>query len=100
MSTPFAMEVSGDIGGAPDLTACFVAMTGVLGAVLGDFMLAWLPIRSSLARGALFGIGAHGAGTARAYGIGREEGSVAGLVMMLAGLTSVLVAPLIGWALR
>lgn len=53
MSTPFAMTVSGDIGGTPDLTAIFVVLTGVFGAALGEVMLNWLPIRSALARGAL-----------------------------------------------
>lgn len=100
ISTPFAMTVSGDIGGIPDLTAVFVVLTGVLGAVLGEFLLAWLPIRSSLARGALFGLGAHGAGTAKAHEIGREEGSVAGLVMVLVGLLNVLAAPLLAQLLR
>lgn len=100
ISTPFAMTVSGDIGGIPDLTAVFVVLTGVLGAVLGEFMLAWLPLRSTLARGALFGLGAHGAGTAKAHEIGREEGSVAGLVMVLVGLLNVLLAPLLAQLLR
>jgi putative effector of murein hydrolase len=80
MSTPFAMTVSGDIGGTPDLTAIFVVLTGVFGA---------------LARGALFGMGAHGAGVAKAHQIGSEEGSIAGLVMVLVGLVNVLAAPLI-----
>ena len=39
-----------------------------------------VPLRSSLARGALFGIGAHGAGVSRAREVGSEEGSVAGLL--------------------
>ncbi|MCL7997774.1 LrgB family protein [Brucella sp. 21LCYQ03] len=95
MSTPFAMTVSGDIGGTPDLTAIFVVITGVFGAALGELMLNWLPIRSTLARGALFGMGAHGAGVAKAHQIGSEEGSIAGLVMVLVGLTNVLAAPLI-----
>lgn len=55
MSTPFAMVVSRDIGGLPDLTAVFVIITGVFGAALGEIMLARLPIRSTLARGALLG---------------------------------------------
>lgn len=93
ISTPFAMEVSSRIGGAPDLTAVFVIITGVVGAAIGDLALALLPLRSRLARGALFGLGAHGVGTARAYQIGQEEGTVAGLVMTLAGLTNVLAAP-------
>ncbi len=95
MSTPFAMTVSGDIGGAPDLTAIFVVLTGVFGAALGEVMLNWLPIRSALARGALFGMGAHGAGVGKAHQIGSEEGSIAGLVMVLVGLVNVLAAPLI-----
>ncbi|KAB2750633.1 LrgB family protein [Brucella anthropi] len=95
MSTPFAMTVSGDIGGTPDLTAIFVVLTGVFGAALGEVMLNWLPIRSALARGALFGMGAHGAGVAKAHQIGSEEGSIGGLVMVLVGLVNVLAAPLI-----
>ncbi len=94
ISTPFALAVSGDIGGVPDLTAIFVIITGVAGAVLGDLILARLPIASAMARGALFGIGAHGAGTARASQIGETEGAVAGLVMVLVGLMNVLVATL------
>ena len=100
ISTPFAMEVSGDIGGIPDLTAVFVVITGVLGAVLGEIMLARLPVASSLARGAALGMGAHGAGTAKAHEIGTEEGSVAGLIMVLVGLLNVLVAPAIALFLR
>ncbi|MGJ4892087.1 LrgB family protein [Bradyrhizobium sp. HKCCYLRH3099] len=95
MSTPFAMEVSGEIGGSPDLTAVFVVLTGIIGAAVGDIVLARLPLRSTLAKGALFGVGAHGAGTARAHQIGREEGAIAGLVMVLVGLMNVALAPLI-----
>lgn len=100
MSTPFAMAVSGDIGGVPDITAVFVIITGVFGAAVGDFMLARLPVRSSLARGALLGMGAHGAGTAKAYEIGAEEGSIAGLVMVLVGVVNVVAAPLLALCLR
>ncbi len=95
LSTPFAMIVSGDIGGVPSLTAVFVVITGVLGAALGEGLLTWLPLRSSLARGALLGMGAHGAGTAKAYQIDEEIGAIAGLVMVLVGLLNVLAAPLI-----
>ncbi|MGC2778548.1 MAG: LrgB family protein [Bradyrhizobium sp.] len=95
ISTPFAMEVSGEIGGIPDLTAVFVVLTGIIGAAVGDIVLARLPLRSTLAKGALFGVGAHGAGTARAHQIGREEGAIAGLVMVLVGLMNVALAPLI-----
>jgi predicted murein hydrolase (TIGR00659 family) len=100
MSTPFAMAVSGDIGGVPDLTALFVILTGIFGAGLGETLLTRLPIRSALARGALLGVGAHAAGTAKAHEIGREEGSVAGLVMILVGLFNLLAAPALAYCLR
>ncbi|NWJ22886.1 LrgB family protein [Rhizobium sp. RM] len=100
ISTPFAMTISQDIGGVPDLTAVFVVLTGVLGAALGETLLRYLPLKSSLARGALFGMGAHGAGVARAHQIGQEEGSIAGLVMVIVGLVNVLVAPVLAMLLR
>lgn len=100
ISTPFAMTISQDIGGVPDLTAVFVVVTGVLGAALGETLLRFLPLKSSMARGALFGMGAHGAGVARAHQIGQEEGSIAGLVMVLVGLVNVLAAPLVAILLK
>ncbi len=96
MSTPFAMTVSGDIGGKPDLTAVFVVFTGILGSALGELVLPLLPLRSRMAAGALLGMGAHGAGVARAHGFGREEGAVAGLLMVLVGILNVLIAPILG----
>ncbi|WP_176083071.1 LrgB family protein [Martelella sp. HB161492] len=95
LSTPFAMNVSQNIGGVPDLTAVFVVITGVSGAIIGDFLIRFLPLRSAMARGALFGMGAHGAGVAKATEIGLEESSVAGLVMVLVGVVNVLTAPLL-----
>jgi predicted murein hydrolase (TIGR00659 family) len=100
MSTPFAMTVSGDIGGVPDLTAIFVVLTGVFGAAIGELILNVLPLKSVIARGALFGAGAHGAGVAKATQIGAEEGAVAGVVMVLVGVFNVLIAPLVAHFVR
>ena len=95
ITTPFAMPLAHDLGGVPELTAVFVMFTGVFGAMLGGILLKWLPLRSALARGALFGVGAHGAGVSRAREVGGEEGSVAGLVMVLTGLLNLFAAPLL-----
>jgi len=43
---------------------------------------------------------AHGAGTAKAYQIGREEGTIAGLVMIFGGLLNVAVSPLLALLLE
>ncbi|MDD2048545.1 LrgB family protein [Pseudomonas putida] len=95
ITTPFAMPLARDLGGVPELTAVFVMFTGVLGAMFGGVLLKFLPLRTPLARGALFGVGAHGAGVSRAHEVGGEEGSVAGLVMVLTGLLNLCAAPLL-----
>lgn len=100
ISTPFAIEMSSAIGGNPDLTAVFVILTGLVGGAVGELLLVCLPLRSALARGALFGVAAHAVGTATAYRVGREEGSIAGLAMVLAGLMNVLAAPVVVTMLR
>ena len=100
ISTPFAMIVSQDIGGIPDLTAIFVVITGILGAIIGKFLLTRFSFNSALAKGALLGVGAHAAGTAQAHKIGSAEGAIASLVMILAGLLNVLLLPSISYLLK
>lgn len=95
VSTPFAMAVASQLGGSPDLTAVFVVLTGVFGMLAGELMLTFLPLRSRVARGALFGASSHGAGTAKAMELGQEEGVVSSLVMMISGVATVFAAPLI-----
>lgn len=95
ITTPFAMAVSEKIGGVPQLAAIATAITGLVGAVIGEILLATMKLRSSFARGAMFGMGAHSVGVAKAHELGSEEGSVASLVMVLAGLANIILAPMI-----
>ncbi|ARN83657.1 murein hydrolase effector protein LrgB [Methylocystis bryophila] len=92
-STPFALAVAKDIGALPDLTTVFVIVTGLSGAFIGEAILSRLPIQSALARGSALGMSAHGIGTAKAHELGSEEGSIAGLVMVFAGVCNVIAAP-------
>jgi predicted murein hydrolase (TIGR00659 family) len=96
VSTPFALAVSDAIHAPRQLTALFVIATGIVGIFVGELVLALLPLRTRLARGALFGAGAHGVGTVKARELGSEEGVIASLTMMIAGVVMVLIAPFIG----
>lgn len=95
ISTPFAMEMSAELGGIPGLTAVFVVITGLFGALAGDLMLARIGARTALARGAAYGVAAHAIGTARALQSSEKEGAIAGLSMVLTGVFNVLAAPLL-----
>ena len=79
VTTPFALAAAEPLGGQPDLVALFLRLS----------------IREGMAKGAGFGAASHGAGTARSYELGQQEGVVASLVMMLSGVVMVLVAPLV-----
>ncbi|MCE0490245.1 LrgB family protein [Pantoea sp. Mb-10] len=101
ITTPFALAAAQPIGGQPDLVALFVVITGVFGMAVGDVLFLRLAIKQGMAKGAGFGAASHGAGTARAYQIGQQEGVVSSLVMMLSGVVTVLLAPLLShllWA--
>ncbi|EKO3557239.1 LrgB family protein [Vibrio metschnikovii] len=96
ITTPFAVEATRAIGGESDLTALFVVLTGVIGMAVGESILTFLSIRSRFGRGASLGASAHGAGTAKAYQMGNAEGVVSSVVMMIAGMVTVLIAPFLG----
>ncbi len=77
VTTPFALAAAKPLGGQPDLVALFVVVTGVFGMAVGDMLFLRLSIREGMAKGAGFGAASHGAGTARSYELGQQEGVVA-----------------------
>lgn len=93
ISTPFAIAAAPTVGGQAELAAVFVVITGLIGMVLGEWLLSWLPVRSALAKGALFGAGAHAVGTVTAHKRDTEEGVISSLTMIIAGILMVLLAP-------
>lgn len=93
ISTPFAILAAPQIGGQADLAAIFVVITGLCGMLIGEWLLGWLPVSTVLARGALFGAGAHAVGTATAHKRDPEEGVISSLTMIIAGVLMVLLAP-------
>ncbi|MBJ9986673.1 LrgB family protein [Acinetobacter sp. S40] len=93
ISTPFAMELTQHIGGSVELVILFTIITGIVGIVFGDLVLASLKLKSYLANGASLGNAAHGFGTSKAYMRNKEEGVIASLTMVLAGIFMVIVGP-------
>ncbi|MCG2608401.1 LrgB family protein [Acinetobacter sp. SM34] len=95
ISTPFAMELTSHIGGSVELVILFTMITGIAGGVLADFVLLSLKLNSRFAQGAALGNSAHGFGTSKAFMRHKEEGVVACLSMVLAGVFMVLFGPAI-----
>jgi putative effector of murein hydrolase len=97
ISTPFALAAARTTGASMDLTALGVLLTGFLGMLLGEYVSLRIKPRSPLARGALWGAAAHLFGTARAHQLDSQSGAISSLVMILAGVLLVLLAPWMGF---
>ncbi|MGE5673308.1 MAG: LrgB family protein [Mycobacterium leprae] len=95
VTTPIAMAISRSLGGDPTLTAVFVIVTALVGLVAGPLLIRSMPIKSPVARGLLFGVGAHGAGTARAFEFGELEGTFSSLAMVLTAGATLVLTPLL-----
>jgi predicted murein hydrolase (TIGR00659 family) len=89
VTTPVAMSISEQIGGVPSLTAFFVIITGIIGAIFGSSLFRVLRIQDDSVKGIAMGITAHGIGTARAFQISAEKGAFSGLAMALAALVAI-----------
>ncbi|MOA59799.1 Inner membrane protein YohK [compost metagenome] len=83
------------MGGIPALTAVFVMITGVLGAVMGPLLLDLAGVTSPAARGLSLGLSAHAIGTAQALQENQEAGGFAALAMSLAGAASAIALPVL-----
>jgi len=95
VTTPMAMPIAERLGGIPGLTAAIVILVGVLGMAIGPFLLDRFGVRTPVARGLALGTSAHGVGTARALSESETTGAAAGVAMVIAGIVTALVVPLL-----
>lgn len=98
VTAPVAMGISELLGGLPSLTAVLVIVTGILGAMIGPFVLNLIGVKDWPARGLAIGTASHGIGTARALQINELAGAFSGLAMGLNALATAILLPLI-WQL-
>jgi predicted murein hydrolase (TIGR00659 family) len=102
VTTPVAIVVSEQLGGIQALTAGFVIITGVVGAMCGSLIFKWLGIDDPKIKGIAMGVSAHGVGTARALQIHPQMGAFSGLGMALSAMLIAFILPpwmhFLGWA--
>jgi putative effector of murein hydrolase len=102
VTSPFAIALMQELGGAPALAAVLVIITGMIGAVLLPFAFAWTGLHDPAARALGYGVAAHIVGTQRASSEDEATGPLAALAMALTGVVTALGLPLlwpllIGW---
>ncbi len=100
VTSPIAMLVAEKIGGVAGLAAVFVLLTGVMGAILGPWLLTRAGVRHPAARGMALGLTSHAVGTAQALQEGEECGAFSALGMSLMGVTTAVLMPFVFIVLR
>lgn len=97
---PIALPLSQQWGGIESVTAIVVFFTGLIGSLVGPWILEKCRITNPIARGLALGSASHGIGTSRAIELGALEGAVSGLAIGLTGVTISLLIPLFEWIMR
>lgn len=92
ITTAIGMGVSEELGGIVTITVAVIIITGILGSVLGEFLLKVFRIKEPIAKGLALGTASHAIGTAKAMELGPVEGAMSSLAIAVAGLLTVVGA--------
>lgn len=97
VTTALAIGITQKLGGMVSLTVSAVIITGILGASVSDKLCKWARIKNPISRGLAIGNAAHAAGTVKAMEMGKIEGSFSSLAIVLSGLMTAVIAPIVIW---
>lgn len=95
ITTPIGIEVSRMLGGIPSITVFAIIVTGITGNVTAPFIYSVFRIKHPVAKGLGLGISSHAVGTSRAIEMGEVEGAMSALSIVIAGILTLGLAPLV-----
>lgn len=82
-------------GGIPSVTTAVILLTGITAAVLGPVLCKLFKLEDDISRGAAFGTAGHVIATSRAGELSPLAGAVGSLSLVVAGLLTAVVFPLV-----
>lgn len=95
VTTAIAVGVSEQIQGIQAITIIMVIICGNIGAVFGELIFDLFHIHHPIAQGISLGTTSHAVGTSKAIELGEIQGSMSGLAIIVTGLFTVGLAPII-----
>lgn len=96
VTTPIAVEISKSLGGIPELTACVVILTGMIGAMVGHRLLKLFKIKNDVAIGLSIGATSHVMGTARCIEKNKDkQATISTLALIIVGIFTAIIAPVL-----
>ena len=94
ITTAIGMDVAAQLGGVPEIAVAVIVITGILGNIIGEPLLKLCKITNPAAQGLALGTSAHAIGTSKALEMGEIQGAMSSLSITVAGLLTVVIAPL------
>lgn len=95
VTTAIAISISAEIGGNPAISAVAVLIAGLTGSAFGLAILQGLNVTNTRVIGLSIGAVSHALGTARAMDYSIKAGSYASVALVLCGLLSSLLSPVV-----
>lgn len=94
ITTAIGMDLSEELGGYVTITIAAINITAILGNITAEYLCKLFRIRHSISKGLAIGTSSHASGTAKAMEMGQVEGAMSGLSIAVAGLLTVILAPI------
>ncbi len=95
ITTAIGVTLTEMLEGTPSITTFGILITGICGNMFGKQFFKWFGITDEIAQGVAFGTGAHVIGTAKANEVSPLCGAVSSLSLVVAGLMTALILPLL-----
>lgn len=92
VTTAIAKDLSLSYGGIQEITIALVIVTGVFGAMVSPFIFKAFKIKE---KGLALGVSSHAVGTSAAILINEKEATMATLGLILSGLLTVILMPIL-----
>lgn len=94
ITTAIGIGVVREFGGYETITVAAIILTGIVGNICAEPVCRIFKIKNPIAKGVAIGTGAHVIGTTKAMEMGEIEGAMSSLSIVVAGMMTVLLAPL------
>lgn len=95
VTTAIALGVTNELGGIQGITIIGVVVAGVMGPLVGPTVLRLARVKNPVAFGLGMGSASHAIGTSKALEIGEVEGAMSSLAIVVTGILTVIIVPIV-----
>ncbi len=95
VTTAIALGITEELGGIQGITIIGVIVAGMMGPIVGPTILRFIRIKNPIAFGLGLGSASHAIGTSKALEIGEIEGAMSSLAIVVTGVLTVIIVPIV-----